>query len=275
MTARLATVTSLAFAIAVPAFAAGPDTSASQTDVIAPAVAAAPTRPQLVFTLRGGVAASPEYFGSDEYAVGPDLGFRFNYLSLRNGRSLGNPDPWADSMGLTFGGSFRFIQERDTDDFDELAGLDDIDAAVELGASVRYGTEYFAAFGEVRRGFGGHEGWVGEVGADAILRPTDRLQLTLGPRVFFGDDTYTDTYFGITADEASAAIPAYDPDGGMVSAGIEFGARYQINDLWGLEGAVTWEKYTDYAADSPIVEQGEDEQWGIRFGVTRVFSIGG
>ena len=245
----------------------------AQTDVMVPA--AAPAQPRFVFTLRGGVAASPDYFGSDEYQVGPDLGFRFNYLALGNGRSIGNPDAWAESQGLTFGGAFRFIQERKTNDFGELAGLDDIDAAVELGVSLRYGTENFAAFGEVRRGFGGHEGWVGEIGADAIIHPTDRLRLSLGPRLFFGDEEYSNTYFGITPAEASAALPAYDLDGGMVSAGIELGARYQINDLWGLEGAVTWERYTDDAADSPIVKQGTDEQWGVRFGVTRVFSIGG
>lgn len=273
MLARFSAAISFVFAAAVPAFASGPDQSAAQPVMVAPAPA--PQTPRLMFTLRGGVAMNPEYFGSDEYAVGPDLGFRFNYLSLRSGRALGSPDPWAENMGLTIGGSLRFIQERKTDDFDELAGLDDIDAALELGVSMRYGTENFAAFGTVRRGFGGHEGWVGEVGADAILRPTDRLRLSMGPRLFFGDDSYSDTYFGVTASESSAALPAYDPDGGMVSAGVEFGARYQINDVWGLEGAVTWEKFTDDAADSPIVEQGSDEQWGVRFGVTRVFSIGG
>ncbi|MBM2321485.1 MULTISPECIES: MipA/OmpV family protein [Marivita] len=273
MLIRLATVSSLALGIAAPALAAGPEQTATQPDVMV--AAPAPAKPKLMFTLRGGVASNPEYFGSDENAIGADLGFSFNYLSLRNGRTFGNPDPWADSMGLTFGGSFRFIEERKTDDFNELAGLNDIDAAAELGVSMRYGTEHFAAFGEVRRGFGGHEGWVGEVGADAILRPTDRLRLSMGPRLFFGDDAYSDTYFGITAAESSAALPAYDPDGGMVSAGVEFGARYQINDVWGLEGAVTWEKFTDDAADSPIVQQGSDEQWGVRFGVTRVFSIGG
>ena len=273
MLLRLVTLCALSIGTAAPALAAGPTETAAQAPVIMPA--SEPTRRQFVFTLRGGVASKPEYFGSDEYTAGPDLGFRFNYLALRNGRSFGNPDPWTDSMGLTFGGSFRFIPERDSSDHDELEGLDDIDAAVELGVSMRYGTEYFAAFGEIRRGFGGHEGWVGEVGADAILRPTDRLRLSMGPRVFFGNDTYSDTYFGVAADEASADLSAYDPDGGMVSAGVELGARYQINDLWGLEGAITWEKFTDDAADSPIVEQGTDEQWGVRFGVTRVFSIGG
>lgn len=274
MSARLAPLTLglIAFATA-PAFAAGMTDSAAATPVIAPAPA--PAAPKFVFTLRGGVAASPEYFGADDYVAGPDLGFGFKFLDLGKGRSIGNPDPWAESLGFGFGGSFRYIRERDTSDFSELAGLDDIDAAVELGVSVSYGTENFLAFGEVRRGFGGHEGWVGELGADAIMKPTDRLRLSLGPRVFFGDETYSNTYFGITPAEASAALPAYALDGGMVSAGVEFGARYQINDLWGLEGAITWEKFQGDAADSPIVQQGSDEQWGIRFGVTRVFSIGG
>src|SRR6056297_315130 len=273
MIARLVTVSSLALVTAAAAHAAGPEETTAQAPVMAPAPA--PERPRLVFTLRGGVAASPEYFGSDEYAVGPDLGFRLDYLSLGNGRSVGNLDPWAERTGLNFRGSFRYIRERDTGDFDELAGLDDIDAAFEVGGAISYGTENFATFVEARRGFGGHEGWVGEVGADAILRPTERLRLSVGARLLFGDDTYTDTYFGVTPAESSAALPAYDPDGGMVSAGVEFGARYKISDLWGLEGAITYDQFTEDAADSPIIEQGEDEQWGIRFGVTRVFSIGG
>lgn len=257
--------------VATPLLAAGPsDTPPDQTAIMPHSAA-----PGLVFTLRGGVAASPSYFGSDEYTVGPDLGFRFHYLDLGNGRSIGNPDPWAEPLGFGLGGSFRFIQERDASDFSELAGLDDVDAAVELGVSLRYGTDVFAAFADVRRGFGGHKGWVGEVGADAIVKPTDRLRLNLGPRLLFGDDSYTDTYFGVTPAEASATLPAYDPEGGMVSAGVEFGARYRINDAWGLEGAVTWETFTGDAADSPIVEQGSDDQWGIRFGVTRVFGLGG
>lgn len=273
MIARITTITSILALTATPLLAAGPSEGQDDAAMIAPAPA--PASRQLVLTLRGGVSFAPEYFGSEDYEVGPDFGLRFNYLSLRNGRTFGNPDPWADSLGFGVRGSFRFIKERDTDDFDELARLDDIDAALELGASVSYTTENFNVFGAARRGFGGHEGWVGEVGADAILRPTDRLRLSLGPRAFFGDEEYANTYFGIGADEASAALPAYDLDGGLVSAGVEFGARYKINDVWGLEGAITWDKFQGDAADSPIVEQGDDEQWGVRFGVTRVLSIGG
>ncbi|MDU8912945.1 MipA/OmpV family protein [Aestuariicoccus sp. MJ-SS9] len=270
MTLRLVSPLCLALAVASPLAAAGPEPVA-QEPVVMPAQ---PDR-AFIFSLRGGIAAVPEYFGSDTLALGPDVGFSFHYLSLGNGRSFGDPDPWADSTGLSFGGSLRYIAPRSEDDYSELAGLDDIDAALELGVSVSYATRNFETFGALRRGFGGHEGWVAELGADVIARPTDRLRLTAGPRLLWGDDSYTGTYFGVTGTEASAALPAYDPDGGLVSAGIELGARYQINEDWGLEGAITWDTFVGDAQDSPIVRQGATDQWGVRLGVTRVFRIGG
>ena len=275
MIARLVTTSSLLFAaIATPALAAGPTDGTAETAMIAPAPEMAPASPRLVFTLRGGVSATPEYFGSDDYQAGPDFSFRLNFVSLGN-RSIGNPDVDAPARILSFGPSFRFISERDSDDFDELAGLETVDAALEVGLSVGYARENFLAFAQVRRGFGGHEGWVGEVGADVLYRPSDRLLLSLGPRALFGDNEYTDTYFGVTAPESSAALPTYNPDGGLVSAGLEFGARYRINDLWGVEGAITYDVFSNDAADSPIVKQGSDDQWGARIGITRIFSIGG
>ncbi|MFZ5965487.1 MipA/OmpV family protein [Thalassococcus sp. BH17M4-6] len=266
----------LAFALlavaATPALAAGPDPVEPQVAVAAPAPA---PRPAFVFSLRGGVAANPAYFGSDETEIGPDLGFKFHFLRLPGGREFGNPDPWADTPGWDFHGALAVIGERDPNDHSELAGLDKVDTAVELGFGIGYTARNFEAFADVRRGFGGHEGYVLEAGADAVFRPSDRLKLTLGPRVLFGDDTYSDTYFGVSPAEASARLPAYDADGGLVSVGAELGMLYQINDVWGLEGAVTYDAFQNDAEDSPIVRHGSSDQWGIRFGLTRVFSLGG
>ncbi|MFP7671978.1 MipA/OmpV family protein [Marivita sp. S0852] len=271
MILRFVTASVLSAALSTPALAAGP--SDTNIPTVAPAMPEAAS-PRLVFTLRGGVSSSPEYFGSEDQKLGPDFSFRLNYLQLGQ-RGIGNPDVTAAPRVLSFGPSFRFISERDADDYEELEGLDTVDAALEVGVSVGYAREHFLAFAQVRRGFGGHEGWVAEAGADILYRPSDRWLLSAGPRVLFGDDTFTDTYFGVTSDEANATFSAYDPDGGLISAGIELGARYKINDLWGIEGAITYDVFQNDAADSPIVEQGTDEQWGVRVGITRVFSIGG
>ncbi|SHJ15935.1 outer membrane protein [Palleronia salina] len=236
--------------------------------------APAPSTPNLVFTLRGGAAVNPDYFGSDDYSVGPDFGFRLGYANLF-GREFGNADG-SPSYGLGVRGSFRYIGERDDADNPELTGLNDIDASVELGLGLGYSSYNFDAFADVRYGVIGHEAVVGELGADFKVHPSDRLTLSVGPRVFVGSGKYSDVYFGVTPAEAAAStsgFTAYDPDGGILSAGVELGASYEINDQWGVEGAVTWDRLTGDAADSPIVQAGDRDQYGIRVGITRQITL--
>lgn len=248
---------------------------------LAPAPMAAPgyqpmsvgPQPRLVFTLRGGVGAKPEYFGSDSYGAVPDLGFEFGYARLF-GREFGSADPYYEAEGLRVRGSFRYIGPRDDADSPELAGLNDIDEAVELGMGLSYRQRNFEVFGDVRYGVIGHEAWVGELGADVRLHPTDRLEVTFGPRLFLGDGAYSDTYFGVTpAESAASGLAAYDPEGGALSAGLELGAKYRIDENWGVEGAITYDRLINDAADSPIVQQGSADQWKARIGVTRRFTL--
>ncbi|SDY83185.1 Outer membrane scaffolding protein for murein synthesis, MipA/OmpV family [Jannaschia faecimaris] len=228
--------------------------------------------PALGFTLRGGVATAPEYFGSDEQEIGPALGAELNYLRL-GGFTFGNPDPLYQRRGLSFGGSFRYIGSRDDADSPELAGLNDVDTSVELGGGLRYSTENFSTFGDIRYGVIGHESFVAEAGADVILRPTDRFSLRAGPRVLFGDSDYASTYFGVTAAEAGASgFTRFDASGGLLSAGVEFGAAYRINDNWGIDATINYDKLQNDAADSPITR--DDEQVSASIGFTRRFTLG-
>ncbi|MGY9048309.1 hypothetical protein P775_10485 [Puniceibacterium antarcticum] len=261
---------------ATPVLAGDPTIVQPEPVVMTPAPVALAPRPVLLFSLSGGVTSTPEYFGSDDVNAAPYLGVKFHFLRLPNGREVGSPDPWQGSEGFGIHGSARYIGERDSSDYSALRGADDVDATLELGGGIGYTLRNFDVFADVRRGFGGHEGWVAELGADYILRPTDRLRLKMGPRLLWGDEEYTDTYFGVNAASVAPGRPLYEADGGLVSAGLEFGARYQLSDVWGLEGAVTYDVLQNDAADSPLVDgSGEKDQWGIRLGVTRVFQIGG
>ena len=228
----------------------------------------------LSFTLRGGAAVAPEFPGSDDYELAPELGFSFG--SLEFGRfGIGNPDPDFVQTGLGFRGSFRYVGERDSSELEELRGLDDVDDALELGVGLAYRQDAYRVFGDVRYGVVGHDAFVGEIGADVFVRPTDRLTLNAGPRVFFGEDGYAREYFGVSASEATASgLDAFDAEGGALSAGLEVGARYRINDDWGVEGAVTYDRLLGDAEDSPITEAGSADQYGVRVGVTRRVTFG-
>ena len=242
---------------------------------LAAAAQATEPAPDLIFTLGAGVSATPEYFGSEDYEVGPDFSLGFGYVNLA-GRGIGNPDPTNPGYGFGFRGSFRYVGERETGDYPELAGLDDVDASYELGGGIGYRSTNLDAFADLRYGIGGHDSFVGELGADAKMHPTDRLTLTLGPRVLIGSDDYAATYFGVTPAEAAAsggAISAYDADGGVLSAGLELGATYDVSDKWGIEGAVTWDRLTGDAESSPVVEQGDRDQYGLKIGVTRLITL--
>ncbi|MEQ6250879.1 MipA/OmpV family protein [Sulfitobacter sp. HNIBRBA3233] len=225
------------------------------------------------FALRGGVAAIPQYPGSDDYEAAPDFGFTFGALRW-GGLNVGNGVRALPDNGLSFKGAFKVIGSRDDEDAPELAGLDDIDTAVELGFGLTYQETNWRAFGEVRKGVTGHSGVTGTVGADAIYRPTDRWLFTFGPRVYFGDDEYASTYFGVSAAEAgTSGFAAYDADGGTLGAGVELQGTYFLSDRWAVEGAVTYERLLGDAGDSPITLQGSDDQWRVRLGLSRVFTL--
>ncbi|WGH79731.1 MipA/OmpV family protein [Jannaschia ovalis] len=255
-----------AMALAIPAAASAQ--SADGTTILS----TQGTGPALGFTLRGGVASTPEYFGAPSNELGPDIGFELNYLRFGN-FTIGNPDPLFRPQGFGVTGSFRYIGERDDADSPELAGLNDIDAALELGLGLQYAADNYQVFGAVRRGVTGHDGLVGELGADLLLYPTDRLTVTFGPRALWGDDEYASTYFGVTAAEAGAsAFTAFAPSGGLMSVGVELGAGYRLNDRWGIEGAISYDKLQNDAAASPITA--DDESLSARIGVTRRFTLG-
>ncbi|KIN70826.1 MltA-interacting MipA [Sulfitobacter noctilucae] len=225
------------------------------------------------FALRGGVSAIPSYPGSDEYEAAPDLGFTFGSLTW-GGRTIGNGAFAEPDTGLAFRGALKVIGERSADDNPELAGLADIDAAVELGFGVVYRQRTWQAFGEVRQGFGGHEGVTGTIGADAIFRPNDRLTITAGPRVSLGNDEFASTYFGVTGAEAVASgFDAFDAQGGVLGGGFQVHGIYELSDSWALESTLSYENLKNDAADSPITMNGSDDQWRISVGLTRAFTL--
>jgi len=224
--------------------------------------------PGIEFELGAGGQVAPRYEGASDYLFSPFPTFRLQRLTLPNGFQIGG----GDGMGLSFYPSFGFRGARKAADSPALAGLDDVDTALELGAGVAYTTARAKLFGEVRRGFGGHEGYVGEIGADFFMYPADRLSLSVGPRVSFADAEYMNTYFGVSGAEANASgLSAFDAGAGIKSVGAEAGARYEIAADWAIEGTAAYSRLTGDAASSPVTGVGSRNQFSFRLGAVRKF----
>lgn len=226
----------------------------------------------LAFSLTGGASYGPSYFGSDSYDVSPSGSFGFVGLDFGALR-LGDPDNrtmFAPGTGVR--GAFRFIGEREGKD--ELAGLNDVDASVELGIGLQSTSEFAQVFADVRYGVIGHEAVSAEVGANLIYRGNNGFVLHGGPRAEFGNARFMRTYFGVTpAESARSGLAAYRPDGGLQSLGLEIGAYQPLNDDWGITGSVRYDRLQEDAADSPIVRQGERDQFSVQIGLTRHFNL--
>lgn len=226
----------------------------------------------LAFSLTGGASYGPTYFGSDSYEVSPSGSFGFTGLNFGSLR-LGDPDDrtmFAPGTGLR--GAFRFISERKGKD--ELAGLNDVDASVELGLGLQHTTEFAQIYADVRYGVIGHEALAGEVGANLIYRAPNGLVLHGGPRAEFGNARFMRTYFGVTpAESAASGLAAYRPDGGLQSVGLEIGAYQPLNDDWGITASLRYDRLKDDAANSPIVRQGDRDQYSVQIGLTRHFDL--
>ena len=224
----------------------------------------------IVLEVGGGILTRPEYESSDDYTLRPwpvvDLNFlRLPYL----GTFGGGPE-----SGLKFSPSFRIISERDDDDHSDLTGLGDVDLAVEVGGTAAYRYEMLRGVFTIRRGFGGHEGFVGETGVDLITEPVPKLDFTIGPRVHFADSDYLETDLGgAPAQSAASGLPIFDPDGGVKGFGVEAGAQYALTRHWSVVGKAGYERLVGDAADSPITGLGSEDQFTAALGATYRFGL--
>ncbi|ATX66536.1 MipA/OmpV family protein [Roseinatronobacter bogoriensis] len=230
----------------------------------------------LAFSLTGGAGIAPSYFGADDYRVSP--AGRLGFTGLRFGSvQLGDPDgPARFVEGTRIRGAFRYIPKRKGSD--ELAGLDDVDAALELGLGVHHSAEWWEIYGDLRYGVIGHKAVAGEIGANLIYRGAEGLTVFAGPRADFGNARFARTYFGVTDSEVAALPPgsnleAYRPSGGFHSVGLEIGGYYPLSADWGVSGTVRYDRLRGDAAASPIVKQGSRNQISAEIGLTRHFNL--
>lgn len=228
----------------------------------------------LAFSVTGGARVAPDYFGASGRTVSPAIGFGFQGLRF-GGKQLGDPDgPKVFAPGAGLRGSFRYIDERDG--VNELAGMNTVDAALELGLGVHYTSDIWQVFADLRYGVVGHKGVTGELGANLIYRAPNGLVLNAGPRAEFGSGRFTNTYFGITPAEAAGSagrFTSYTASGGVYSVGFEMGAYQPLGDDWGLTGTLRYDRLRGDAARSPIVTQGSRDQVSAEIGLTRHFNL--
>jgi outer membrane protein len=260
--------------LSVSAAAGAADISGYESAPEAPEVPKVASGVDLIFEIGAGASISPEYEGSNKYSVSPSPIIGFGYLNIPGLFEIGSTGP--DEGGFSISPAFNMTGERKANDFDALKGLRDVDATYEVGITAGYEWEYAEVYGEARYAFGGGEGVVGEIGANAIYRPTPEIELKAGPFATLASENYNETYFGVTAAESANTgfrLQEYDPKGGFKSVGVSGSARYEFRPDWFLNADASYSQLIGDAGDSPIVKAGDKDQFTFGLGVSKRFTL--
>jgi MipA family protein len=224
-----------------------------------------------------GAQVTPAYPGADEIRFGPFL----NVDIARGGTPFAFEAPdesfaiaVINTRGLGIGPALNIQGSRTNSDVGTPVGK--VSTTVEAGGFVQtFVTPAFRLRAELRRGLGGHDGFIGEVSADFVARDGDKYVFSIGPRVTLTNARYQRAYFGVDPAQAAATgLPGFRPDGGLHSVGATAGLIYQFSRRWGMMSFVRYDRLVSDPADSPIVRQfGSRNQFSGGLGLT--YSFGG
>jgi outer membrane scaffolding protein for murein synthesis (MipA/OmpV family) len=227
--------------------------------------AAAPTQAQRWSLTLGALGAvKPDYEGSDSYGFTPlpVIDLRYSdlfFASVRDGIGVNVVrEDW-----LKLGPVVRFRPGRDQDDNRALYGLGDVGATVEGGVLATLGEGPVRLRLEAAQGLngGGHRGFQARGDLTYGMRLGSSVLLAGGPSLTFADREFTQSYFGITADQARrSGYRAYDAKAGLKDAGFGVTATYLLGRGFALTGIAEVKRLLGDAADSPIVR---DETQGF------------
>lgn len=150
---------------------------------------------------------------------------------------------------------------------DALLGLGDVKAAGEVGGFVEKAWGPLRARGEVRKGFGGHDGVVADLSASYRAR-MGRMIGSIGPRATVASGAFMQSYFGIDARQSiDSGLARYDADGGLLSYGVGGTVVRPIDRRQAITLFTSLERLGGPAGQSPLVrERGRRAQFTLGLG---------
>jgi outer membrane protein len=228
------------------------------------------------WTLGLGVAAVPDYEGSDDYKAVPvpyiNWQGEHRYFNLTGLTAKGNV---LGTDIIEFGPRLRVRPKRDDVDNNRVDDMKSTDTAVELGAFVAASYERWRA-----------EFWFSQDVADAYngqlagfegsytypINPSWVLKTTF--TTTYASGRYMDTYFGVDAEDSQrSGLRQYNASAGFKDVGGDVALTYTGWQHWGLTGVFSYDRLLGDAEDSPVTKEGSANQF--IFGALLTYKFGG
>jgi outer membrane scaffolding protein for murein synthesis (MipA/OmpV family) len=234
--------------------------------------AAGATSPAGNWTLTLGALGivRPAYEGSDAYLFGAapifDLRFRdLAFASVRDGIGINVVrEDW-----LKLAPVIRYRCGRDQDDNRALQGLGDVNGTIEGGVLATVGPGPVQLRLEAVQGLNGdgHKGFLARADLTYGMPVGRDIFVAGGPSVTYADRRFSQTYFGIDADQARrSGYRVYDANAGFKDIGFGVNANWRFWRSFSVVGVAEVKQLLGDVADSPIVK--DETQGFVGLGIT-------
>ncbi|WP_315920518.1 MipA/OmpV family protein [Mesorhizobium sp. SP-1A] len=221
---------------------------------------------------------APKFEGSSKYMLSAvplvslgKAGPEARFSSRNDNISFALVDSGSVRAGLV--GKFLWSRGSDTA---ELRGLDPVRWGGEAGGFFEfYPLDWMRVRAELRHGIRAHNGFAGDVAADAFYDVTPDIRISGGPRLSFASSKYFEAYYGVDAREAAASgVSEYHPGGGLKSLGVGGAVTWKITDPVTASLFGEYSRLTGPAAESSLVrERGDRDQFTVGISGTYRFDF--
>ncbi len=228
------------------------------------------------FVLGGGLAVRPDYQGSNEYEIAPNILFDISFkdtvfLSSKHGLGV---VPFKNDM---FYSDLHLKYWAGRGDSGDLDGMVPVDPSMAVGATVGFRSEWVDVDLSGDWGvLGGNTGLDATLSASHWFDISDSFALRPKAYVSMSDNKYNDTLFGINTAEAAAVnaalaaagrsetVSVYDPNGGFREIGSSLDLEYAFSPNFSVITSAEMSVLLGDARTSPLVnELGSPFQWGL------------
>jgi outer membrane scaffolding protein for murein synthesis (MipA/OmpV family) len=207
------------------------------------------------------VSFQPRYPGADSYHVvgGPSIDIRYRdrfFLSMGEGigmNVLTGPN-WRLGVAAAYD-----LGRREADDRDHLNGMGNINPAPSLRLFGQYAiskTFPLVLSADLRRNFGGDNGWIGNLGAYMPMPgSSEKFAWFAGPTMTIADSQYMNSWFGVDAGQsARSGYRQYHASAGIRSVGFGVSANWTVKKHWIVSADGAFQQLVGSAAHSPITQ---------------------
>ncbi|AXF11052.1 hypothetical protein CUJ91_24440 [Paraburkholderia graminis] len=205
-----------------------------------------------------GLYVFPKYPGSSQIQVLP---FPVQDISWKDRVFSQGPDVLGVNAlaGENYhaGASLSFdFQSRKSSDDARLKGLPDVHVGPKLRLFADYTWWAFTGSAAVYRDIAGTGQGLTAMADLFVSAPLGKLLLSAGPGVTWANATYTQTFFGVNAQESAASgLPQYATHSGLRDVHFNVNALYKFDAHWSANVAAVIGRLQKSAAGSPITER--------------------